>query len=358
MQRVDRLICLLACLCIGPFPLDVHGESLKTRILGSHPLCEASAGTFVACERGDGHCLLVADNEVRDRLFRFRVDGKDVVSRSQHAVELGHLLDAFDDDRGELSDIEGLASYADGRVLALGSHSRNTRCALRPTRRRLLHMHIGLDGRASSGIANQSPAHHCESLFIAKVQSGSLVRRVCARIEKAEAAAGRAAAKKKKKRRAACDKALPLNAEGVVAIRRDTGRVETWVGLRAPLVDGKAVLLRLAADEAHFRFDGAALIDLGGRGVRELAFARGRVWGIAGPPADSSATFRLWQAPAAALLPGARLSAVIVMKLPTSSEGLAIRGKRAFVLVDGDSGGKRTTQCKKPARYTVVNLPN
>jgi hypothetical protein len=68
------------------------------------------------------------------------------------------------------------------------------------------------------------------------------------------------------------------------------------VGLRAPLVDGKAVLVRHKAGLKALEFDAARLVDLNGWGIRDLTYANGWVWGLSGPVQDDEVTsFRLWR---------------------------------------------------------------
>jgi len=111
--------------------------------------------------------------------------------------------------------------------------------------------------------------------------------------------------------------------------------------------------LRQAGDADRFVFDAVVLVDLGGRGVRELTLDGDTVWGIAGPPEDATVDFELWRLPATALLPAARLRGERVTLLPTSSEGLAIIDGRAFVFIDGDEG---EPECVTPARYVTIDL--
>lgn len=105
-----------------------------------------------------------------------------------------------------------------------------------------------------------------------------------------------------------------------------------WVGLRAPLVSAvpghpdkkAAAILMQMKDAAAYRFDAVALLDLGGRGVRELASDDNWVWGIAGPAPDAGDPFKLWRFPIEQLKPEAVITPAMIQSLPTSSEGLAV----------------------------------
>ena len=76
-----------------------------------------------------------------------------------------------------------------------------------------------------------------------------------------------------------------MNVEGAVAVPDASGKPRIWLGLRAPLVGKRAVLLRVAplgATKQRLTFDDIATIDLGGQGIRELTSSEGWIWGIAG----------------------------------------------------------------------------
>jgi hypothetical protein len=159
----------------------------------------------------------------------------------------------------------------------------------------------------------------------------------------------------------ACENANAFNAEGAVAIP-DNSSFKVWVGLRSPLVslDGKnyAVLLQMANLDSY-QFDGAALIDLGGRGIRELTFDNNLIWGIAGGPKDGQDNFVLWKLSAEDVKPNAILTPEIIQELPISSEGLAIVEETAYVVIDGDEPeNENTQQCKTAAQFIQFTLPN
>ena len=345
-------------LLAGLLPALFFAQTVRSaeRSLGGSPVCEASAAALVPCAGPADRCMLVGDNEVRDRLFHYRLEPGGVDVASRRSVKLSHLLADFDDDRGELSDIEGIAVDPEGRVLVLGSHSRNSQCKQRPARRRLLQARYADGELYADGLpAGQSPAHRCGGLFVGAIRDDPLVRRICRAIQRSEVAADAASAKTKKKRAVACRSVSPLNAEGVAAVTRATGGVDVWVGLRAPLVDGKAVLLKQASEPNRFRFEAALLVDLSSRGIRELSFSAGHLFGIAGPAEDADVPFRLWRLPADSLLHGRELRPEALAELPASSEGLVVLDHRALVLIDGDEG-KQAGVCARPASYIVLDL--
>lgn len=300
--------------------------------LGEAPLCEASAAMVAPW---DSSLILVADNEERRSLFGFTA--QEGVLVDQRTLSLP---------KGSPGDMEALARVGD-RVLAVGSFSRNKRCEVKKNRARLLLVEKGetsdrlrevrtIDG--GGVLASLGDADKClVTLFTQPAPEGA--QSVCAALSAAETEAARGGA---------CD---TLNIEGAVGVSGEPDRV--WLGLRSPLVDGKAILLRLTEDLDEARFDAVALIDLGGRTVRALERREGEVWGIAGPMADSEQGFQLFSLPATRLAPGARVDGVAVRgALPSSSEGLVFVGDRLHVVIDGDKGSGDA--CKKPARQMVA----
>jgi hypothetical protein len=104
-----------------PVPATVAFEVTE---LGTSPLCEASA---IVAAPWDPSLVLVADNEVSDRLFALTV-GEDGRLGGQSTL----WLPETDHPR----DIEAMAVV--GReVLLVGSHGRNRRCRRRVGRERL-----------------------------------------------------------------------------------------------------------------------------------------------------------------------------------------------------------------------------
>jgi hypothetical protein len=94
---------------------------------------------------------------------------------------------------------------------------------------------------------------------------------------------------------------------------------------------------------------------LAGRGIRELTVDGNWIWLIAGPPQDSEEPFQLLRFPVADLQPEAIIKPEFIMELPTSSEGLAIDGANAYIVIDGDTGDSNSA-CEKPGRYQVIPL--
>jgi hypothetical protein len=253
----------------------------------------------------------------------------------------------------QISDIEAIARLGANEILIFGSHGRDRACGPEGKRRRFLRARFQ-DGRLKAlgeGIV-KSKKISCTRLLEGSSAGGSMAQAVCDAIDAAEETADAVNERRKKTKARAraekeCEKASPFNLEGAVAVEQREG-TQVWVGLRSPQVEfgggaPKAVLLRLAALDT-FGFNSAALVDLNGRGIRELTESGEWIWGIAGPAEDGGASFSLWRFPKSKLESGAVIKPEIVRSLPASSEGLAFEAGRLWVVVDGGRGKGECTQ--------------
>jgi hypothetical protein len=331
--------------------VPAHADS---KVLGKAPMCEASAALRLSC--GEGDCLFVGDNEVQDRLYQFSITNQDLQPQGSTELLLGDV---------EVSDIESLVNLGSNRILVLGSHSRNKVCDPKKKRRRFVIVERSEDGIEPVAQTVQAEKIKCERLLGNTADDSPILSAVCKAIDATEEQAdsifhaldtmGQDATEE------ACGKAAPFNIEGAVAIPA-AGGPEVWIGLRGPLVrmeeNGEgpqlAVMLRMK-NQQKLSFDTAALVNLGGFAMRELTVAGGWVWGIAGPPEDSSVAFKLWRFPIRSLEANAIIEPESLGELPTSSEGLALSGSTAFVVIDGEQSGN---SCGDPARYQVVRVSN
>jgi hypothetical protein len=292
--------------------------------------------------------VLVADNEISGGLFSFRRAGDSLVDQQTVPLPAG-LAPA---------DIEALA-VADGNLIVVGSMSRNKRCEVRLARQRILVMSwevsrqrlkpVRLIDCAEAWKKAATTVEGClKALFTDPPPA--LAQEVCASIVLAEQEA-----------RPGTRDCRTLNVEGAVAVpaQSPAGRERVWLGLRSPLVGSAAALLRLTPGLDAFRFDAVALVGFNDLGIRELALAEGRLWGIAGPAGDRPGDpHSLWSLPAASLAPGARLLPDgPPVALPASSEGMDFAGGSAIALIDGDYGGDGAPACLVPGRQITVNLP-
>lgn len=321
------------------------------------PVCEPSAVARVACGEGQT-CLLVGDNEQEEDLFLYRVSA---VNRTLEPFEGKRFSVRIPED---VSDIEAIAALGPSELLIFGSHGRGRDCDPKGKRRRFLR--AGFEGGELDATGDglvESKKITCSRIFGALKNNDPVIDAVCSAIDKSEEAAEEVTDRLKKtkdERRAVreCSEAAPFNLEGAMTLEKGRA-VEVWAGLRSPLVSygegaAKAVLLRLSALNG-FEFNGATLLDLGGRGIRELSVSGEWVWGIAGPSGAGESPFSLWRFPKAKLVPGVVIRPEIVRSLPGSSEGLVFAGNTLWVLIDGGRGGK-SGQCAQQGEVLPITV--
>ena len=358
-MRLHSLITLVAAFTLSLPAAHVARAAAsagKPVALERYPVCEASAALVVPCSGGAaGTCALVGDNEEDEEVFQYAIDADGRLAPAEpFAISLGEA---------EVGDIEALAADATG-VLVIGSHSRKNSCATDDDR--VAVTRLSGDPLQAEQIAGKSGFDDrkgaCDSRWIALAddapQSARALRRdFCAATAAAESAARPGDA-------ASCAGAL-LNVEGAVVIPDASGSERLWLGLRAPLVQGFAVLLRAAPFKPSGKrlgFDAIAVVDLRGRGIRELTSSGGFVWGIAGSPADSQEKSQLFRFRAERLQNGNVIGDAEMVaggELPPTAEGLIVQPelRRAIVLLDGDTGKQDGTCRKAPQQMTITELP-
>jgi hypothetical protein len=214
----------------------------------------------------DGRFLVVEDE--KDHPFSL------VEIRAENAVSsaLRPGWFEFDDAFWKLDDLEGLAVDAQGRVLAITSHSRDGDGDEKKSREKLARFRVEGDGIVDKQVARGLKA----------ALSGAHPRL-------AEAAAV-----------LDVKNAGGLNIEAL-EICAASGKL--WLGLRGPLLDGRAILASLDNVDALFD-DGApprispslVTLDLDGNGLRGMAYVPGLAGYllIAGPVAREQRGFALW----------------------------------------------------------------
>lgn len=364
-MKNDRLVCVFLAIVIKLVIVTEKALSDDERLLGHFPLCEASSALILTCPDGQGNCLLVGDNEQKNDLFLFTLKDSNIdISSRQEKLSLLSNGDSA------IADIEAISQTASDTILIFGSHSRNTKCETKKKRRRFAE--VKLSGRGVEVVRLiKSRKIKCERLFGETPLNDEVVKAACDVIDGAEERArkiendlenGLITEEQAKEH---CNAALPFNAEGVAAIL-NRGGTEVWLGLRAPLLPKHpgqperkklAMLLRLKNLE-RYQFDRVALLDMGGRGIRELTVADNTVWLIAGPPEDRPEPFELRSFPKSALNSKEVIEPDLVETLPTSSEGLALKGGHVYVVIDGDTGDNEASQrCREPGKYKIISLP-
>lgn len=264
----------------------------------------------------DGRLLAVEDEKAFPfSLFSFDADGR--------LAGPPHALAAPD----KLNDLEGLTLGPTGRFYAITSHSRDGEGERKKSRCRLLRFRVEGEALVDAAVF--------ERLLPAL---GAAHPALAAAIEVADVKSDGG-----------------LNVEGLEMA--PDGR-ELLVGLRGPLIGGRAVVAALAEPDALFDTDASPrislrLIDLGGQGIRGMAWlgALGGYLLISGPLTGRPEAFGLW------LWDGAGASArrVAIPGVPTlaRAEGVcaASVGGRPMVLLVSDDGERATGRC---ASYLLV----
>jgi len=124
-----------------------------------------------------------------------------------------------------------------------------------------------------------------------------------------------------------------------------------WFGLRSPLVDGRAILLRMEGDPSvELRAVEMVTVDLEGQGVRELVPEGDALLILAGPSGKATGRhplFRL-EAPTSVAEP-------LALDLPSSAEGFVkLDDGRVLYVTDGD--GEPGEPCRVPATWGTVEF--
>lgn len=347
--RNDRSAIFLLSLLLALLP--AVGARAKAPHLGGYPLCEASAAVWIPCPDDPAvTCLLVGDNERRQSLFAFPFDGHRLDVERRRRLDITPVLSSKDD--LQLSDIEALTVLGSGDVLIYSSHSRNKECERKKKRRRYVSMKLQQGMVVVGEIALVRTKKGFDLVEAFPEDATGDLQAVRQAVKAAETEAN-----------TRCEGAF--NVEGVVAIPGPSGD-EVWVGLRAPLVDGKATLVRHKAGLKALEFDDARPVELDGWGIRDLTYARGWIWGLSGPVRDDVVTtFRLWRFRVGALGRKGVIEVTHLGEVPNSAEGLVVWGNVAVVLMDGDElkqpvnidGTVVNDICKRDASYVIVSVP-
>lgn len=300
--------------------------------------CEPSALLHAHCPTHHPTCLWMADNEGNGLLFR--VDLQEPMTPEVTTV----VMQRVDGSSVETKDVEALAPLPGGRLLLLGSHSVKSDCGM-PKKRDQFSVWSTLT-RTSQEVRWNNGWRCATALSgVSSPYRDAFCQAVDAAAAKATAIAGSAASEARKKEH--CREVSGLNFEGAV-----THGSAVWLAARAPLVDGKAVLLRMPVEPASglpaMRFDQLKLLDLGGRGVRELSADGAVLWIVAGPPADADTAFALFRMELKALDDAALdvASPTFQRTLPNGAEGLARVVAGLWIALDGDEMSAQCTEGK------------
>ena len=334
-------IMLVMCIVRWIHPPGVMAQSQLVE-LGKFPICEPSAVTEISCPNSQEKCLLVGDNETNDSLFSFPIKAGSLVAKDPQTLEI---------EQEEISDVEALTALGKKEVFMVGSHSRNKSCEVKENRQRFLRAKVTEKAIIPLDSLGQTTAISSQLLIDgAALAKSKPLQKLARAIDQAEVAANQATGNEM-----ACDCAQAFNIEGAVYLK---DKDSVWLGLRSPLVSmgGKewAVLARLK-NLNKIQFDQVVLLNLEGRGIRDLTQHDNQLWGIAGGPEDNKDNFFLWKTPLSGLKADAMVTPKrLEEKIPPSSEGLAISGDKAYVLVDGDRG--EGASCEVAGKFLEISL--
>ncbi|MEF8721269.1 DUF3616 domain-containing protein [Candidatus Accumulibacter phosphatis] len=297
----------------------------------------------------DGRFIVVEDDSTQP-LSVITIDADDSVSSTPLATDdAKRKLGLFDQIRlalgvpdkdaqqgaiselGELDDLEGVAVDRAGVIYAITSHSRDKDGEVRAAREKLIRFRIDgervVDASVATGVKQALTAAHP-------------VLAAAARIRDVKADGG-------------------LNIEGLTL---SSDQRALLLGLRAPLLNGRAIIACLHEPETLFETGAEARIaaslislDLGGNGIRGMAYIpllNGYLV-IAGPMARAQVQFELWFWSGDA---DDRARRVTVAGLPgfEHAEGITaavIDGQPRIVIVSDD--GKRKEQ--RFARFLLLD---
>lgn len=299
-------------------------ETTPRRFLPLTGLFEPSAIVQLA----DGRFLVVEDEKTHPlSVFTLAADGR---------VDSQPLApDVSDDEFWKLADLEGLTGDRQGRVYAITSHSRSGEGKEKPARDKLARFRLEgnrvRDARLVTGLKPALTATHpvlAAAAAVTDVKAGGGLN-----IE-----------------------AIEFNPEGN----------QLLIGLRGPLLEGRALIARIDNPDAMFDtgepprvHDPLITLDLAGQGIRGLCHAPG-LGGwlvISGPLGRDAAPFRLWFWDGRA---GSAARRVEIPALPSleHAEGIcpaSLEG-RPWILIVSDDGDRAAGRCARYVRLAPSEL--
>ncbi|PIX55649.1 MAG: hypothetical protein CO188_02535 [Zetaproteobacteria bacterium CG_4_9_14_3_um_filter_54_145] len=300
--------------------------------------CDASAAVSV----GNGYMLVAEDEHDLLLLYAINRPATDPVQRFDFSTQM--RVEA-----GRESDIEG-AARAGQRIYWITSHGRNAKGRLRANRYQLFATDVAGE---STGEITLAWAGNYRSLIrdaLDKASWESPEARETGRAIKLLRAATRLDEQVNKQ---LAPKADGLNIEALAAMPGGKGLL---IGLRNPLDHGMALLLHLknaddllAGKAKRALFGGARFVELGGLGLRSMAYSAvsGRFLIIAGPAA-SGGPFRLYAWDSDAQGPPLRIRALDFSQ-GSHPEAVVLSGSRIHILHDDGSRILAGRVCKQGA---------
>ena len=248
---------------------------------------DPASGTYREACDGSGaialdflHFLDVNDENQGARVYRRGADAAPV-----RTLDLSAALGLTTADEGDLEDVARIGA----RLYIISSHGRNTSGQIRPARYRFGAVDV-------SGTAPElalAPAGSTQTLLQAMLVAANWDAPDAAIIAALDAAS---------KLGDASDPDLAPELAGTNIEGLATRGAELLIGFRNPRPGGRAIVVRLANPAAVIaggtpRFGGAAALDLGGLGIRGMAWseAHGAVLVLAGPHDGAAGPFRLYK---------------------------------------------------------------
>jgi len=249
-----RIAGVVLALAVAPFA----AAAAPARYFGP---CDASAAIPIGASR------FVVANDETNTLYVYERD-------DPHAVDSFPVTKFLGTKEHDEADIEGAAAIG-ARVYWITSHGRDAKGKARPGRKRFFATDIGDDPKNPLTVVGKPYAN---------LQRDMIDAPQFARYRLADAA------------KLAAEAAGGFNIEGLAAT--PTGGL--LIGLRNPLVDGRAIVIPLdnpadvVTSGARAQFGAAYEFDFGGRGIRSLERVGGSYLIVAGPIAEQG-TFALYR---------------------------------------------------------------
>ncbi|TLS67896.1 DUF3616 domain-containing protein [Mariprofundus erugo] len=303
-------------------------------------VCDASAAVAVG-QNG----ILVGEDE-GDRLQLYAMNGHVHGPLAQFDFTAGMKLPEPDRE----SDIEGAARLGQ-RIYWITSHGRNGKGVLHPNRYRLFATDLVSESPLSAVSLSWGGSYSRLLQDALDAQSWDSDR---AEVTVVMRALERAARLDQKRVKALAPKRDGVNIEALAAWPQEQSLL---IGLRNPLIEGKAVVLELKNPAALMRGSGVRarfglpqLLDLGGLGLRDMAYDadKGRMLIIAGRAA-AGGPFRLYQ-----WHPHQETPPVLLSKLDagpgSAPEALVVRAGTVTVLYDDGAVELADGACKQVKR--------
>lgn len=276
--------------------------------------CSASAGAFLDA----AHFVVASDEDAVLRVYRLNA------LRPVATLDVSGFLE-LNRKRPEV-DLEGAARAGD-RIWWIGSHSRTAEGRRAPNRQRLFATRLLPAG--PSGAPGLEPVGRPYSRLLDDI----LAEPTLGNVPLAEAAAR-------------APEEGGLNIEGLAAAPDGT----LWIGFRSPVSAGRALLVPILNPEVVLQGERARLgkpvqLELDGLGVRDLLWAGGRCWILAGPDGGSG-NFRLyaWEGPGRAARAMPWPASLPRRFRPEALLAPAVEKPERF-LVLSDDGGRRIGDC-------------